>query len=42
MIDDKYVMDITWGPRTMFGGRLGFHHWGSEVEFKSLRVEKTQ
>jgi len=41
-IDGKRVMDITWGPPTIFRDRLGFHHWDNKVEFKNLRVEKTQ
>jgi hypothetical protein len=42
IIDGKWVMDITWGPRTIFEGRLGFHHWNNKVEFKNLCVGKTQ
>jgi hypothetical protein len=42
IIDGKQVMDITWGPQTIFRGRLGFHHWDNKVEFRHLRVEKTQ
>lgn len=41
LIDDKQAMDITWGPRTPFRERLGFHHWNDEVEFRNLRVEET-
>jgi hypothetical protein len=41
-IDGRRVMDITWGPQTIFRGRLGFHHWNNKVEFKNLRVEKTR
>jgi hypothetical protein len=41
-IDGKLAMEITWGPRTIFWGRLGFHHWDNKVEFRHLRVEKTQ
>jgi hypothetical protein len=41
-IDGKPAMDITWGPRTMFWGRLGFQHWDNKVEFRHLRVGKTQ
>lgn len=41
-IDDKQVMDITWGPRTIFEGRLGFHHWQNTVEYRNLRVESAQ
>jgi hypothetical protein len=42
ILDGKQVMDIPLGPRTIFEGRLGFHHWNNKVEFKNLRVTKTQ
>lgn len=41
LIDNALAMDITWGTRTPFRERLGFHHWDNQVEFRNLRVEKT-